>query len=48
MQEARLEGLGGHKILAKACNLAGVGMLAWEVVLDWVRVWDNACQYSVC
>ena len=26
MQEARLEGLGGHKILAKACNLAGVGI----------------------
>ena len=33
----------GRKNLAKACNLGGLGMLAWVIVLDWVRIWDYAC-----
>ena len=47
VQEAGWASLGGWKILAKACNLRGLGMLAWVVLLewvvalDWVRVWDS-------
>ena len=37
VQGARWEGLGECKILAN-CELDSLGMLAWVVVLDWVRV----------
>ena len=43
VNEPRWEGLGGCKNLAKACNMGGLGMLAWVIVLDWVRIWDYAC-----
>ena len=37
VQGARREALGECKILAN-CELDSLGMLAWVVVLDWVRV----------
>lgn len=43
MQDAKWEDLAGCRILPQACNLDGLGMLAWIVVLDLVRVWDYAC-----
>ena len=48
MQDAKWEDLAGCRILPQACNLDGLGMLAWIVVLDLVRVWDYACWYSIC
>ena len=48
MQDAKWEGLAGCRILPQACNLDGLGMLAWMVVLDLVRVWDYAGWYSIC
>ena len=40
VQEAGWASLGEWKILAKACNLRGLGMLAWVVLLEWVVALD--------
>ena len=36
-------GLVGCKIFAKAGDLGSLGMIAWVVVLHWVRVCDYSC-----
>ena len=33
---------------AKACDLHSAGMIAWVVVLHWLRLCDYSFCYSVC
>ena len=40
-------GFGWWKIFARACHLGSLGMIAWVVVLHWLRVCDYPCWYSV-
>ena len=36
-------GFGWCKSFAKACDLGSLGVIAWVVVLIWLRVCDYSC-----
>ena len=38
-----MEGFGWCKMFGKACDLGSLDMIAWVVVLHWLRVCDYSC-----